>query len=109
MKGENMKFHIESTRWGTKEKDLIDHYPMLKEFGYKDEHVTIDSLEAFMDLVNNPSISNNGIIVFLNTRYMTQKQRIGSEQAYPASKSMTGTESKGEKHDQFDSSWLFAK
>lgn len=60
-----MKFHIESTRWGTKEKDLIDHYPMLKEFGYKDEHITIDSLEAFMDLVNNPSISNSGgIIVF---------------------------------------------
>lgn len=61
-----MKFHIESTKWGTKEKDLIDHYPMLKEFGYKDEHITIDSLEAFMDLVNNPSISNSGsgIIVF---------------------------------------------
>lgn len=59
-----MKFHIESTRWGTNEKDLIDHYPMLKEFGYKDEHITINSLKAFMDLVNNPSISNGGIIVF---------------------------------------------
>ena len=59
-----MKFHIESTRWGTNEKDLIDHYPMLKEFGYKDEHITINSLKAFMDLVNNPSISNSGIIVF---------------------------------------------
>lgn len=59
-----MKFHIESTRWGTNEKDLIDHYPMLKEFGYKDEHITINSLKAFMDLVNNPSIRNGGIIVF---------------------------------------------
>lgn len=59
-----MKFHIESTMWGDKEKDLIDHYPILKEFGYKDEHITINSLKAFMDLVNDPSISNSGIIVF---------------------------------------------
>ena len=59
-----MKFHIESTIWGDEEKDLIDHYPMLKEFGYKDEHITINSLKAFMDLVNKTSISNGGIIVF---------------------------------------------
>lgn len=57
-----MKFHIESTRWGTKEKDLIEHYPMLKEFGYKDEHITINSLEAFMDLVNKTNI-NGGVIL----------------------------------------------
>ena len=59
-----MKFHIESTRWGEKEKDLIEHYPLLKEFGYKDEHITIESLEAFMGLVNDLSIRNGGIIVF---------------------------------------------
>lgn len=59
-----MKFHIESTMWGDKEEDLIEHYPMLKEFEYKDEHITVDSLEALMNLVNNPSISNSGIIVF---------------------------------------------
>lgn len=60
-----MKFHIESTKWGTKEKDLIEHYPMLKEFGYKDEHITINSLNALMKLVNDPSISNSGgIIIF---------------------------------------------
>ena len=59
-----MKFHIESTMWGDKEEDLIEHYPVLKEFGYKDEHITIESLEAFMDLVNDQSISNSGIIVF---------------------------------------------
>lgn len=59
-----MKFHIESTVWGDEEKDLIDRYPVLKEFGYKDEHITINSLKAFMDLVNKTSISNGGIIVF---------------------------------------------
>lgn len=60
-----MKFHVESTRWGTQEKDLLEHYPMLKEFGYKDEHITIDSLEALMNLVNDQSISNSGgIIIF---------------------------------------------
>ena len=58
-----MKFHIESTMWGDKEEDLIEHYPMLKEFEYKDEHITVDSLEALMNLVNNPSISNSGIIL----------------------------------------------
>ncbi len=59
-----MKFHIESTMWGDKEKDLIDHYPVLKEFGYKDEHITINSLKALMDLVNETSISNGGVILF---------------------------------------------
>ena len=58
-----MKFHIESTMWGDKEEDLIEHYPMLKEFEYKDEHITVDSLEALMNLVNNSSISNSGIIL----------------------------------------------
>lgn len=57
-----MKFHIESTRWGTQEKDLLEHYPMLKEFGYKDGHITINSLEAFMDLVNKTNI-NGGVIL----------------------------------------------
>lgn len=60
-----MKFHIESTMWGDKEKDLIDHYPMLKEFGYKDKHITVNSLKALMKLVNDPSIGNSGgIIIF---------------------------------------------
>lgn len=57
-----MKFHIESTMWGAEEEDLIDHYPVLKEFGYKDGHITINSLEAFMDLVNKTNI-NGGVIL----------------------------------------------
>lgn len=57
-----MKFHIESTRWGAEEEDLIEHYPLLKEFGYKDGHITINSLEAFMDLVNKTNI-NGGVIL----------------------------------------------
>lgn len=47
-----MKFHIESTNWGDEEETLIEKYPMLKEFGYKDEHITVESLEALMELVN---------------------------------------------------------
>lgn len=58
-----MNFHIESVMWGDKEKDLIDHYPILKEFGYKDGHVTIDSLEALMKLVNKTK-ANDGIILY---------------------------------------------
>lgn len=57
-----MKFHIESTMWGAEEEDLIEHYPLLKEFGYKDGHITINSLEAFMDLVNKTDI-NGGVIL----------------------------------------------
>lgn len=57
-----MKFHIESTMWGAEEEDLIEHYPLLKEFGYKDGHITINSLEAFMDLVNKTNI-NSGVIL----------------------------------------------
>ena len=57
-----MKFHIESTMWGAKEEDLIEHYPLLKEFGYKDEHITIESLEAFMDLVNKTNIKDGVIL-----------------------------------------------
>lgn len=58
-----MKFHIESIKWGNKEKDLIEHYPWLKDFGYKDEHITVDSLEALMDLVNKTGVID-GIIIF---------------------------------------------
>lgn len=47
-----MKFHIESTNWGRNEETLIENYPSLKEFGYKDEHITVESLEALMDLAN---------------------------------------------------------
>lgn len=57
-----MKFHIKSTMWGAEEEDLIEHYPLLKEFGYKDGHITINSLEAFMDLVNKTNI-NGGVIL----------------------------------------------
>lgn len=70
-----MKFHIESTMWGDKEKDLIDHYQILKEFGYKDGHITINSLKAFMDLVNNPSIRNGGIIVFPEYEIYDMKEK----------------------------------
>jgi hypothetical protein len=48
--------------WGAEEEDLIEHYPLLKEFGYKDGHITINSLEAFMDLVNKTNI-NGGVIL----------------------------------------------
>ena len=57
-----MKFHIESVMWGYKEKNLIDHYPILKEFGYKDGYIVIDSLEALMNLVNKTK-ANDGIIL----------------------------------------------
>lgn len=55
-----MKFHIESTMWGTKEEDLIENYPLLKEFGYKDEHITVESLGALMKLIN---AAGRGIIL----------------------------------------------
>lgn len=57
-----MKFYIESTNWGGKEKDLIEHYPWLKEFEYKDGHISVESLEALMDLVNKPRVTD-GIIL----------------------------------------------
>ena len=47
-----MKFYIESTMWGTEEEKLIEKYPLLKEFGYKNDHITVKSLGALMDLVN---------------------------------------------------------
>ena len=45
-----MKFYIESTMYGNKEEDLVEHYPWLKEFEYKDRHITVKSLKALMDL-----------------------------------------------------------
>lgn len=58
-----MKFHIESTNWGNKEEDLIEHYPWLKDFEYKDEQIIVNDLKALMDLVNKMKV-NNGIIIF---------------------------------------------
>lgn len=57
-----MKFYIESTRHGSKE-DLIKNYPWLKDFGYEDEHITIKSLKALMNLVNKLR-DTDGIILF---------------------------------------------
>ena len=58
-----MKFYIESTNWGDKEEDLVKYYPWLKEFEYKDGHITVESLEALMDLVNKIRVTD-GIILF---------------------------------------------
>lgn len=58
-----MKFYIESTNWGDKEEDLVKYYPWLKEFEYKDGHISVESLEALMDLVNKIKV-NDGIILF---------------------------------------------
>lgn len=52
-----MKFHIESTRWGTVEEALLENYPLLKEFGYKDEHITVENLEALIDLATKAGFS----------------------------------------------------
>lgn len=49
-----MKFYIESTMYGNKEEDLVEHYPWLKEFEYKDGHIAVKSLKALMKLVNKP-------------------------------------------------------
>lgn len=57
-----MKFYIESTMWGTKEENLIKHYPWLKDFEYKNEHITVESLKALMDLINKTGVID-GIII----------------------------------------------
>lgn len=51
-----MKFHIESIMYGNKEENLVKHYPWLKVFEYKDEHISVESLEALMDLVNKTEV-----------------------------------------------------
>lgn len=56
-----MKFHIESTNWGNKEEDLIEHYPWLKDFEYKDGQIIVNNLTALMDLTINVNV---GIIIF---------------------------------------------
>lgn len=58
-----MKFYIESTMYGDKEEDLVEHYPWLKEFEYQDGHITVKSLKTLMKLVNKIK-ANDGIIVF---------------------------------------------
>lgn len=58
-----MKFYIESTMYGNKEEDLVEHYPWLKEFEYKDRHITVKSLKALMDLLNKTG-AINGVILF---------------------------------------------
>lgn len=69
-----MKFYIESTNWGNKEEDLVEHYPWLKEFGYKDEHITVESLEALMDLVNKAG-AMDGIILTLEHKVYDPKSK----------------------------------
>lgn len=52
-----MKFHIESTKCGNGEDVLIKKYPLLKNFGYKDEYITVKNLKELMDLANKAGAS----------------------------------------------------
>ena len=56
-----MKIYVTSTCWD-REDALIEHYPWLKDFEYKDGLITIKSLKALMDLVKKTE--RNGIILF---------------------------------------------
>lgn len=56
-----MKIYVTSTCWKG-EDVLIEHYPWLKDFEYKDGLITVKSLEALMDLVNKTE--RDGIILF---------------------------------------------
>ena len=52
-----MKFRIESTKCSTEEHVLIKHYPLLKDFGYKDGYITVKNLKELMDLANKAGFS----------------------------------------------------
>lgn len=52
-----MKFYIESTKYCAEEEELIKNYPSLKEFGYKDKHITVKSLDELMGLANKTECS----------------------------------------------------
>ena len=56
-----MKIYVTSTCWDW-EDALLDHYPWLKDFEYKDRLITIKSLEDLMNLINKAE--PNGIILF---------------------------------------------
>lgn len=58
-----MKFYIESIMYGDKEEDLVEHYPWLKDFEYKDGQIVVNDLEALMDLINKTK-ANDGIVIF---------------------------------------------
>lgn len=56
-----MKFHVTSTCYDG-EDVLLEHYPWLKDFDYKDRLITVKSLEELMDLINKTKYY--GIILF---------------------------------------------
>ena len=56
-----MKIYVTSTCWDG-EDVLIEHYPWLKDFEYKDRLITVKSLKALMDLINKTA--RNSIILF---------------------------------------------
>lgn len=66
-----MKFYIESTTFGTKEEALIENYPLLKEFGYKDNCITVESLEALIDFINK-----TGQCIILSSEHKTYDPKL---------------------------------
>lgn len=62
-----MKFYVTSTCYDG-EDVLLEHYPWLKDFEYKDRLITVKSLEELMDLINKTTC--NGIIIFSDMRNM---------------------------------------
>ena len=60
-----MKFYVASTEFGNGD-GIIDRYPWLKDFEYEGGQITVENLEALMDLVNKTGPGNSGICVFPN-------------------------------------------
>ena len=69
-----MKFYIESAMYGDKEKDLIEHYPGLKDFEYKDGQIIVNDLKALMNLINKIK-TNDGIIIFAEREVYDPKSK----------------------------------
>ena len=62
-----MKFYVTSTYYDG-EDVLLEHYPWLKDFEYKDRLITVKSLEELMGLINkveyNEINGGCGVILF---------------------------------------------
>ena len=59
-----MKFYISSTVYGDGE-DMLAKYSWLKDFGYEDRHIVVNTLEELMDLLNKIK-RTDGICLFPN-------------------------------------------
>lgn len=68
-----MQFYLTSTN-GNDPDRLLERYPWLRKYGFKDNHITVNTLEELVEIANEMSTHGCGICVFARHQEFDRKK-----------------------------------